>query len=86
MNSQVIQQQHNRVEFFPGSVISSERHKEVIEAISCSLSGHNDELVFKTISLRIFKTAMPAALRVGAKTRNQKRGNDGGSKKVSQCV
>lgn len=34
-NSRVIQQQDNRVEFFPGSVIGSERHYEVIETVPC---------------------------------------------------
>ena len=62
VNSRVIQQQHNGVEFFPGSVIGSERHNEVIETIPCRLSGHDDELVFKTISLSILKTVVPATL------------------------
>ncbi len=63
VNLRVIQQQDNRVEFFPGSVISSERHNEVIKPISCSLGRHNDELVFKTVRLSILKTVVPAALR-----------------------
>lgn len=61
-NSRVIQQQHNWVEFFPGSVIGSERHNEVIEAVPCRLNGNDDELVFKTVSLRVLKTVMPATL------------------------
>lgn len=67
VNSRVIQEQDNGVEFFPGSVISSERHNEVIEAIPCRLSGHNDEFVFKTVSLGILKTVVPATLRGGEK-------------------
>lgn len=58
VNSRVIQKQDNRVEFFPGSVISSEGHDKVIETISCSLSGHNYELVFKAISLGILKAVV----------------------------
>lgn len=67
-NSRVIQQQDNRVEFFPGSVISSERHYEVIKTVPCSLSRHNDELVFKTISLCILKAVVPATLHEEQKT------------------
>lgn len=63
MNSRVVQQQDDRVQFFPGSVISSEGHYEVIEAVPCSLGRHDDELVLKTISLRILKTVVPATLR-----------------------
>lgn len=63
VNSRVIQQQDNGVEFFPGSVISSERHNEVIEAVPGGLGGHDDELVFETVSLRILETVVPAALR-----------------------
>lgn len=63
VNSRVIQQQDNGVEFFPGSVISSERHNEVIEAVPGRLGGHDDELVFETVSLRILETVVPAALR-----------------------
>lgn len=62
VNSRVIQQQDNRVEFFSGSVISSERHYEVIETVPGSLSRHNNELVFKTISLSILKAVVPATL------------------------
>ncbi len=63
VNSRVIQQQDNGVEFFPGSVISSERHNEVIETVPGGLGRHDDELVFKTVSLSILKTVVPAALR-----------------------
>lgn len=63
LNSRIIQQQDNRVELFSGSVISSERNYEVIKAIPCSLSRHDDELVFKPICFGIFKTVVPAALR-----------------------
>lgn len=93
MDSRVIQQQDNGVEFFPGSVISSERHNEVIETVASGLSRHNDELVFKTVSLGILKTVVPAALRREQKTgifglllcegqREEGRNgrNDGGSK------
>lgn len=62
VNSRVIQQQDNGVEFLPWSIISSERYNEVIEPIPCSLSRHNDELVFKTISLSILETVVPATL------------------------
>lgn len=62
VNSRVIQQQDNGVELFPGSVISPERHNEVIETVPRSLSRHNDELVFKTISLSILETVVPATL------------------------
>lgn len=65
VNSRVIQQQDDGVEFFPGSVISSERHDEVIEAVPRGLGRHNDELVFKTVSLRVLETVVPAALHSG---------------------
>lgn len=61
-NSRIIQQQHDGVELFPGSVISPERNNEVIKAVPCRLDWHDDELVFKAVSLRILKTAVPAAL------------------------
>lgn len=61
-NLRIIQQQDNGVEFFPGSVISSERHYEVIKAVPCGLSRHNDELVFKTISLSVLIAVVPATL------------------------
>lgn len=32
-NSRIIQQQHNGVEFFAGSVISPERYDEVVKAV-----------------------------------------------------
>lgn len=63
----VIQQQDNGVEFLPWSIISSERHNEVIETIPCSLSRHDDELVFKSVSLCILETVVPAALHVDKK-------------------
>lgn len=62
VNLRVIQQQDNGVEFFPGSVIGSERHYKVIKTVSCSLSRHNDELVFKTVSFCIFEAVVPATL------------------------
>lgn len=61
-NSRIIQQQHNGVEFFPGSVISPERHDEVIEAVPRRLGRHDDELVFEAVSLRVLKAVVPAAL------------------------
>lgn len=61
-NSRVIQQQDNGVELFSGSVISSERHDEVIETVPCRLSWHDDDLVFKAISLCILKAVVHAAL------------------------
>lgn len=61
-NSRIIQQQHDGVELFPGSVISPERNNEVIKAVPRRLDWHDDELVFKAVSLRILKTAVPAAL------------------------
>lgn len=69
VNSRVIQEQDNGVELFPGSVISSERHNEVIETVPCSLSRHDDEPVFKTVSLRVLKTVVPATL--SEKKKNQ---------------
>lgn len=71
VNSRVIQQQDNGVKFFPGSVISSERHNEVIETVPCGLGRHNDELVFKTISLSVLKTVVPATLRGDGKKKKQ---------------
>ena len=62
MNSRVVQQQDDGVELFPGPVISSERHYEVVEAVPCSLSRHYDEFVFKTIRLSILEAVVPAAL------------------------
>lgn len=72
-NSRVIQQQDNGVEFFPRSVISSERHNEVIETVSGSLSRHNDEFIFKTISLSILKTVVPATLQSEQKKKKTDR-------------
>lgn len=37
VNSRVIQQQNNGIEFLPGSVIGSERHYKVIEPVPRSL-------------------------------------------------
>lgn len=62
VNSRIIQQQNNGVELFSGSVISSERNDKVIKTVPCCLSGHNYELVFKTISLSILKAVVPATL------------------------
>lgn len=62
VNSRVVQQQDNWVEFFPRSVISSEGHYKIIEAVPCSLSRHNDELVLESVSLSILKTVVPATL------------------------
>lgn len=62
VNSRIIQQQDNGVELFPGSVISSEGHNKVVETIPCRLSRYNDELVFKTVSLRILIAVVPATL------------------------
>lgn len=66
-NSRVVQQQNNGIEFFPGPVVGSQRHDEVVEAVSCRLSRYNDEFVFKTVRFSIFKTVVPATLRRGQK-------------------
>lgn len=73
-NSRVIQQQHNGVKFFSGSVISSEWHDEVIEPVPRRLRRHDDELVFETIRLGILKAVVPATLhRKGREERGKKR-------------
>lgn len=78
LNSRVIQQQDNRVELLPGSVISSERHNKVIEAVPRSLGRHDDELVFETVSLGILEAVVPATLRMGS--RKQRSGGHFGGR------
>lgn len=71
-NSRVIQQQDNRVEFFPGSVIGSERHYEVIETVPCCFGRNDYELVFKPVRFGILEAVVPAPLQRQKKT--QKHG------------
>lgn len=67
VNSRVVQQQDNGVEFPPGSVIGSEGHDEVIEAVPRRLGRHDDQLVLKAVSLRVLEAVVSAALQ-GAHT------------------
>lgn len=73
-NSRVIQQQHNGVKFFSGSVISSEWHDEVIEPVPRRLCRHDDELVFETIRLGILKAVVPATLHRKGREEREKKG------------
>lgn len=73
-NSRVIQQQHNGVELSPGSVISSERHDEVIETVPRGLGWHNDEFVLKSVRFGIHKTVVPAPLHTKKEEKQQHTG------------
>jgi len=61
-HSRVIQQQHNGIQLLPGSVIGTQRHYEVVQAVSCCLSRNDNQLVLETIRLGIFKTIVPTTL------------------------
>lgn len=90
LNSRVIQQQDNRVELLPGSVISSERHNKVIEAVPRGLGRHDDQLVFETVSLGILKAVVPATLRMVSGNKGQAGISEGGRMEaagiLSDCV
>lgn len=61
--SRIIQQQHDGVQFFPRSVIGSQWHYEVVQAISSCFSRNDDQLVLEAIRLGVLKTVVPTTLK-----------------------
>lgn len=48
-DSHALQQEHDGVQLLPGSVIRSQRHDEVVEAVTGAFSRHDDQLVLETV-------------------------------------
>ncbi len=57
-----LQQQHDRVEFLPGSIVGPERHNEVVQTVPCTLCGHNDQFVFEAVGAGILKKGVVTSL------------------------
>lgn len=60
--SHALQQQHDGVQLLSGSVVGPERHDEVVEAVSCTLRRHNDQLVFEAVGAGILERTVVASL------------------------
>lgn len=60
----VVQQQHYRIELLSGSIVSAQGDDEVIEAVSCCLRRHDNQLILKAVGLGILEAAVRAALSV----------------------
>lgn len=61
----VVQEQHYGVELLPGSIVSTQRDNEVVEAVPRRLRRHDDQFVLKAVGLGILEAAVRAALREG---------------------
>lgn len=61
----VVQKQHYGVELLPGSIVSTQRDNEVVEAVPRRLRRHDDQFVLKAVGLGILEAAVRAALREG---------------------
>jgi len=62
VSSHALQQQHDGVELLPGSVVGSERHNEVVQAVSGTLRGHNDQFVIEAVGAGVLKHGVVTSL------------------------
>lgn len=49
LDSHALQQEHYGVQLLPGSVVRSQRHDEVVEAVPGAFSRHDDQLVLESV-------------------------------------
>lgn len=61
----VVQEQHYGVELLSGSIVSTQRDNEVVEAVSRRLRRHDDQFVLKAVGFGILEAAVRAALTEG---------------------
>lgn len=62
LRSHALQQEHNRVELLPRSVVGPQRHNEVVQTIPRTLRRDNNQLVFEAVGAGILERDVVTSL------------------------